>query len=92
MTEMIKTAKEQVSLLVRQAYAKAVEAGKLPADVEVNDKVDIPKDTKNGDYASNYAMVSAKPMRMAPRAIAEAIVENLDLEGSFFASADHATN
>lgn len=90
MTEMIKTAKEQVSLLVRQAYGKAVEAGKLPADVEVNDKVDIPKDTKNGDYASNYAMVSAKPMRMAPKAIAEAIVENLDLEGSFFASAEIA--
>ncbi len=90
MTEMIKTAKEQVSQLVRQAYDKAVESGKLPAGVEVNDRVDIPKDTKNGDYASNYAMVSAKPMKMAPKAIAEAIVENLELEGSCFASAEIA--
>ncbi len=90
MTEMIKTAKEQVSQLIRQSYDRAVEAGKLPAGIEVNDRVDIPKDSKNGDYASNYAMVSAKAMKMAPKAIAETIVQNLRLDGSCFSSAEIA--
>lgn len=40
-------------------------------------KVEIPRDTRHGDYASNLAMTLAKPARMAPRKIAEMIQEAL---------------
>src|SRR5699024_1592691 len=52
--------------------------------------VDIPKDPKNGDYASSFAMAGAKALHMAPRAIAQAILDHLELEGSFFDRAEIA--
>jgi arginyl-tRNA synthetase len=36
-----------------------------------------PKDLKHGDYAANVAMQLAKPARMAPLAIAQAIAAHL---------------
>ena len=42
------------------------------------------------DRASTFAMQCAKPLRMAPRKIAEAIVENLSLDGTCFEKIDIA--
>ena len=61
-----------------------MEAGKLPAGVEVKATIEIPKDTSHGDYASSYAMAGARALHQAPRAIAQTIVDHLDLEGSYF--------
>ncbi|MBL7565840.1 arginine--tRNA ligase [Staphylococcus saccharolyticus] len=41
-------------------------------------KIEIPKDTKNGDYSSNIAMVLTKIAKRNPREIAQAIVDHLD--------------
>ncbi|MEQ6062231.1 arginine--tRNA ligase [Staphylococcus saccharolyticus] len=41
-------------------------------------KIEIPKDTKNGDYSSNIAMVLTKIAKHNPREIAQAIVDHLD--------------
>ena len=81
---MIQAAKEQVASLTQAAYEKAAAAGILPAGVTVNAVVEIPKDTKNGDYASSFAMAGAKALHMAPRAIAQAILDHLELEGTYF--------
>ena len=61
-----------------------MEAGKLPAGAEVKATIEIPKDTSHGDYASSYAMAGARALHQAPRAIAQTIVDHLDLEGSYF--------
>jgi len=85
MTEsLILAAKEQVAALTQAAYEKAAAAGVLPAGAEVKATIEIPKDIKNGDYASSFAMAGAKALHMAPRAIAQAIVDHLDLSGTFF--------
>ena len=84
MSNMIQAARQQVAQLTQAAYEKAAQAGVLPAGVEVNATIQIPKDTAHGDYATSFAMAGAKAMHMAPRAIAQAIVDNLELEGSFF--------
>ena len=81
---MIQKAKEQVSALVNGAYLKAAEAGELPAGLTLNGSVEIPKDTANGDYAANFAMASAKLMRMPPRTVAETLVKYMELEGTWF--------
>ena len=90
MSNLIQAAREQVSALTQAAYEKAAADGVLPAGVEVKATVEIPKDPKNGDYASSFAMAGAKAMHMAPRAIAQAVAERLELAGSYFDRAEIA--
>ena len=84
MSNMIQAARAQVAQLTQQAYEKAAQAGLLPEGAQVKATIEIPKDTAHGDYASSFAMAGAKALHKAPRAIAQAIVDNLDLEGSYF--------
>ena len=84
MSNMIQAARSQVAQLTQQAYERAAQAGVLPGDVAVKATIEIPKDTAHGDYASSFAMAGAKAMHKAPRAIAQAIVDHMELEGSFF--------
>ena len=84
MTNMIQGAKAQVAKLTQAAYEKAAAEGLLPAGAEVRATVEIPKDTSHGDYASSFAMAGAKALHMAPRQIAQIIVDHLELEGSYF--------
>ncbi|MCI8423093.1 MAG: arginine--tRNA ligase [Lawsonibacter sp.] len=88
MYNLIQSAKAQVAALTEAAYARA--AGTLPAGVQVNTTIEIPKDTSHGDYASNFAMAGAKAMHMAPRQIAQILVDNLELEGSYFSRVEIA--
>ena len=90
MIHMIQQAKDQVLALTHAAYEAAVAAGKLPADVEVRANVEIPKDPANGDYTTTFALAAAKAMKKSPREIAGVLLENLNLEGSYFASAEIA--
>ena len=87
---LLDTARQAAAGVVKAAYDKAVAAGTLPAAELPPVAVEIPKDASNGDWASTFAMQCAKPLRMAPRKIAEAIVENLDLAGSCFDTVDIA--
>ena len=90
MANMIQYAKEQVSRVIAQAYEQAAAAGALPGGVAVKGSVEIPKDPKNGDYAASFAMAGAKAMKMAPRAIAQALADHMDLTDTPFASVEIA--
>ncbi len=90
MSNLIQAAKAQVSALTQAAYEKAAAAGLLPAGAEVSATVEIPKDVSHGDYASSFAMSGAKALRQPPRAIAQTILDHLDLEGSYFEKAEIA--
>ena len=90
MIHMIQNAKDQVLALTNAAYEAAVATGKLPADVAVRANVEIPKDTANGDYTTTFALAAAKAMKKSPREIAGVLLENMNLEGSYFASAEIA--
>ncbi|MGN1074404.1 MAG: arginine--tRNA ligase [Eubacteriales bacterium] len=81
---VLETARQQAAQAVLAAYQKAAAAGVLPEAVLPAVAVEIPKDASNGDFASTFAMQCAKPLRMAPRKIAEAIVANLSLEDTCF--------
>ena len=90
MANLIVKAKEQITELVTAAYEAAAAKGELPEGLTLNGSVEIPKDTANGDYAANFAMASAKLMRMPPRKVAEILFANMQLEGSWFESAEIA--
>lgn len=70
--------KEKITAALKAAFEKAQKEGILPQAEELSldelIRLEVPKDKKNGDFACNLAMVLAKALRMAPRAIAEALV------------------
>ena len=82
MSNLIQAARNQAAALTQAAYERAAAAGVLPAGVTVPAKIDLPKEASHGDYATSFAMAGAKAMHMAPRAIAQAIVDHLDLAGT----------
>jgi len=85
MANMVEAAKREIGEIIAKAYAKAVENGALPAGGEsIQGTIDIPRDEKNGDYASAWAMAAAKPLGLPPRKIAEVLVEALTLTDSYF--------
>lgn len=84
MQNPILEAKSQVNEIISEAMGRAVASGKLPAEPIPAFIVEVPSDAKNGDFATNAAMVSAKAFHMAPRKIAEAITEEIVLDGTYF--------
>ena len=51
------------------------QSGKLPANLDTHKiVVEPPRDMSHGDLATNVALVFAKEVRMAPRALAEILV------------------
>ena len=90
MSKAVSIAKEQVSAVIEAAMKKAMAAGMLPeAELPVF-TVERPADRSHGDFATNAAMASARAFRMAPPKIAAAIMENLDLNGTYFVKAETA--
>ena len=87
---LIEQAKQQIDALIQRAYAAAAADGALPAGAELSGGVEIPKDVRNGDYAANHAMAAARALHAAPRQIAQALTEHMDLAGSWFSSVEIA--
>ena len=77
--------KEQLSAAIRAAAAKAIEDGTFPAGELADILLEVPPDKKFGDFATNFAMQSARVFRMNPRKIAEELVARI--EGDWL---DHA--
>lgn len=78
--------KEKITSAIVSAFEQAQEVGTLPkAESELNlkemIKLEVPKDKQHGDFACNIAMVLAKALKSAPRAIAEAIVSLIPTGG-----------
>ena len=72
---------EKVQQAIKSAINDAVIKAELTADT-VDIQLESPRDKSNGDYATNIAMQLTRIAKKAPRAIAEAIVENLDKEAA----------
>ena len=90
MKNLIQSAKDQAAELTMAAYRKAVADGTLPEAEVKTAPVEIPKDTANGDYTTTFALAASKALHQAPRNIAQALLDHMDLQGSYFASASIA--
>jgi arginyl-tRNA synthetase len=69
--------KQIINDLIAQALLELAQASQIPAELSVNIQVTPARDASQGDYASNIALMLAKPVGMAPRALAELIVGKL---------------
>ena len=90
MINMIQNAKDQAASLAMAAYEAAVADGTLPRAEGKTAPVEIPKDTANGDFTTTFALAASKALRQPPRNIAQALLDHMDLEGTYFASAEIA--
>jgi arginyl-tRNA synthetase len=70
--------KEHLRELIAQALLDLRRHGRLPRDLAVPDYViERSKSREHGDYATNVALLLAKPAGMKPRELAEALVATL---------------
>ena len=84
MAQTLAKAKTQLKDAIINSITKAIEREQLiKADIP-EFIIETPADRKNGDLATNAAMVGAKTFRTAPIKIAQAITENIDLENTLF--------
>ena len=82
MSVLVNEAKNQIEKMLIDAANAAIQKGELCEAELAPFKVEVPADRKNGDYAVNAAMVWARGFKLAPRAIAEKIMANVNFEGT----------
>ena len=90
MRNLNQEAKDQIAALALAAYRAAVSDGTLPEAQVPAPPAEVPKDTANGDFTTTFAMAAARALKRPPRAIAQAVLDHLDLSDSFFTSAEIA--
>ena len=90
MPNLIQEAKNQIGEILSASYEKCTQTGLLPGGAVLEGTIEIPRDLANGDFAANHAMTGARALRMAPRQIAQKLVENAELSGTWFSSVEAA--
>jgi arginyl-tRNA synthetase len=70
--------KQIIANMVRAAARTAAAGGMLPSDQVPDMEIEVPKHDSQGDFSTNFAMVSAAIQKMAPRQIAQALVANME--------------
>ncbi len=69
--------KDSIRQLIQQALTRLIGEGVLPEGLTPTIQVENTKDKSHGDFASNIAMMLAKPASMKPRDLAEKIIAAL---------------
>ena len=69
--------KQTIRELITAGAEQARQAGVLTFDTLPPFEVEAPKQAEHGDLATNLALVLAKQAKMAPRKVAETIIQNL---------------
>ena len=70
--------KDILAAAIKAAAQKAIDNGALKPGVLPEVMLEVPPQKEFGDFATNFAMQSARSLRCAPRQIAQAVVDNLD--------------
>ncbi|MFZ5632356.1 MAG: arginine--tRNA ligase [Bacillota bacterium] len=82
MSGIVEKTRRSLAGMLKKAAGTAGQKGTLP-EVEMPDfVVEVPRERDHGDFATNIAMLLARPARSAPRRIAEILAGELDLKNS----------
>ena len=66
--------KDTIRQLIQQALTRLTQEGVLPEGLSPAIQVENTKDKSHGDFASNIAMMLAKPAGLKPRDLAEKLI------------------
>lgn len=69
--------KSIIASLLNTAIHQCQHTGMLPSDVTINIQIEHTKDKSHGDFASNIALLLAKPAGKNPRELATALIQAL---------------
>ncbi|MDR3344286.1 MAG: arginine--tRNA ligase [Oscillospiraceae bacterium] len=90
MSYLVRQVEAQLRASVINAAERAAAAGSFAALPTGDFRIEVPQNRDFGDFSANAAMVWAKELRQPPRAIAQALAEQLDLSGTYFEKVDFA--
>lgn len=90
MSKIVKETENSIKTAVVEAIKAAIDKGQLPEGEIPEVNVEVPADRANGDFSTNAAMISARAFRCAPKKIADAIKENISLEGTYLEKCETA--
>ena len=82
MDNIVQRVKDEIKDMVIKSIKKAVDSGLMSIEEIPEIEIEEPKEKQYGDFAVNTAMIMAKQAKMAPRKIAEIIVNNINKEDS----------
>ena len=74
--------KERLITLIDNALDTLIAEGTLPAEAKRPAKIDRTKDKNHGDFATNIALMLAKPAGMKPRDLAEKLIAALPADNA----------
>ncbi len=74
--------KKKLEALLQQAIATLKIQGDVPDDIAVNILIERVRDPQFGDFATNLAMLLAKPAKTSPRQLAEKLIAVLPLDNT----------
>ncbi|RUM89937.1 MAG: arginine--tRNA ligase [Thermodesulfatator sp.] len=76
--------RRRIKEIVEDVYLKLAAQGNFPrTEIPEDHIISVPKQEQHGDYASNFCLVMASHLKMAPRKIAEKLQPELEQEGLF---------
>jgi arginyl-tRNA synthetase len=81
---MDKIIEEKIRAKVAAAIQKAIDDGSFHLESVPEIYLETPNNPEHGDYATNVSLQLARPLRMAPIKIADAIVKHIDLPEELF--------
>lgn len=70
--------KEALAAAIKAAAVKAIAAGTIKEGVLPEVLLEVPPQKEFGDFATNFAMQSARSLKCNPRLVAQAVIDNLD--------------
>ena len=70
--------RKRIAELLARSIERCKSEGLLPADIEIEPAVEMPREKGHGDYAAPIAFLLAKKARKNPEAIARCLVERMD--------------
>ena len=74
--------KQIINDLIAQSLRELQQDAQLSSDLNINIQVTPAKDPSQGDFASNVALTLAKQAGMAPRVLAEVIIDRLPAQNN----------
>ena len=90
MSQIVKQTQDTLNEKIIAAVNGAMASGKLPQGEIPQFIIEKPADKRNGDFSTNIAMAGARTFKTAPRVIAQAIIDSLDLSSTLIDRAEIA--
>ena len=84
MSLLVKQAIAELRTAIMDAAGRAVADGEFPAVPLSDFNVEVPANRNFGDYSANAAMAWARDLHCAPRKIAQALIDRMELCDTFF--------